>query len=121
MYFRNTATGEELTYAQLKARMNLSFPLASPPEGWVEHVYQIPDDTPKTYSSNEFFDFFTEAEQVAIVNASMTDVASKLWYDRMWGSDFIDPLDERVELGLMLLVGKGLITEDRMEEILGQI
>lgn len=66
----------------------------------------------------EFMDLFTEAEQMAIAGAAMTDVATKLWYDRAVGAQFIDTGDERLAAGLEKMVGAGLLTKTRRSRVL---
>lgn len=66
----------------------------------------------------EFMDLFTEAEQLAIAGAAMTDVAVKLWYDRAVGAQFIDVGDERLASGLQAFVTAGLLTSGRRNRVL---
>lgn len=66
----------------------------------------------------EFMDLFTEAEQLAIAGAAMTDVATKLWYDRAAGAQFIDLGDERLAAGLQKMVDAKLLTAARRTRVL---
>lgn len=73
---------------------------------------------PKQFTSLEYLDLFTEAEQLAVVTATMAVPQVKLWYDKMLAAGFITTADPRTEGGLAALVGAGLLTETRKVEIL---
>ncbi|KPH79308.1 hypothetical protein [Bosea vaviloviae] len=81
-----------------------------------------PSATPATpaprLSFLEFMDLFTEAEQLAIAGAAMTNVATKLWYDRAVGAQFIDLADARLTDGLQAMVAAGLLTSARRTRVL---
>lgn len=66
----------------------------------------------------EFMDLFTEDEQLAIASAAMTDVATKLWYDRAVGAQFINLEDPRLEAGFQVLVNRQLVTAERRDRVL---
>lgn len=66
----------------------------------------------------EFMDLFTEAEQLAIAGAAMTDAATKLWYDRAVGAQFIDLADPRLTAGMQATVTAGLLTSARRNRVL---
>ena len=78
---------------------------------------QVPE--PKQFTSLEFLDLFTDAEQLAIVNAANASTQVKLWYDRMLAANFITLADPRTEAGLTALVQAGLLTAERKAEIVG--
>lgn len=80
---------------------------------------KIPAPEPKKFTSLEFLDLFTEAEQVAIVEATSLAAPMKLWYDRMLAASFITLADPRTEAGLDVLVAAGLLTAERKAEIVG--
>lgn len=69
------------------------------------------------FTALEMLDLLTEAEQLAVVNATMTNAAVKLWYDRMIAAAFVTYEDPRTEGGLQALVDSGLITAERKAEI----
>lgn len=69
------------------------------------------------FTALEMLDLFTEAEQLAVVNATMTNAAVKLWYDRMIAATFVTYEDPRTEGGLQALVDAGLLTAGRKAEI----
>ena len=71
----------------------------------------------KRFYGNEKLDLFTQAEQLAVVTATMSDPVVKLLYDRLLGAAFLTYEDPETEQGLSLLVQKGLITEERKAEI----
>lgn len=79
---------------------------------------QVPDISVRQYSFNEFMDLFTEAEQLAIAGAAMTNVTVKLWYDRAVGADYIDLDDPRTVEGIQTMVTNGLLTAEKVADIL---
>lgn len=72
---------------------------------------------PKQFTSLEFLDLFTEAEQLAIVQAGMASAPVKLWYDRALAAQFVTIADPRTAGGLAALVTAGLLTEARRASI----
>ena len=78
-----------------------------------------PPAPPKQFTSLEFLDLFTEAEQLAIVQAGMQNAAVKLWYDRALAAQFITIADPRTSAGLDSLEAGGLLTAERKAEIVG--
>lgn len=78
----------------------------------------LPVNPPVASTSLRFMDRFTEAEQLAIVTATMSVASVKLWYDRMIAASEIVYKDPRTLGGLQALVDAGLITAARMDEIL---
>lgn len=70
------------------------------------------------FGSLEFIDLFTDAEQLAIVGATMQSAQIKLWYDKMLGANFVSLNDERTIAGLNALVAAQLITAARKKIIL---
>lgn len=93
--------------------------------GWTYNnsVFTAPDEyiePPKTqYLPLEFLDLFTDAEQLAVVSATLLSPQVKLWYDKMLGASYVDLEDPRTEAGLIALVGAGLLTQTRKDEIMG--
>lgn len=77
-----------------------------------------PEPVPKLCSSLEFMDRFTDAEQLAVVTATMTQPVVKLWYDRMIAATSVVYTDPRVIAGLQALSEFGLIENHRVDEIL---
>lgn len=65
------------------------------------------------FVGNQKLDLFTQAEQLAVVTAAMTDPVVKLMYDRLLGAAYLTWEDAETEYGLQLLLDKGLITQDR--------
>lgn len=76
---------------------------------------------PKQYTSLEYLDLFTDAEQLAVAGAAMTSAAVKLWYDKMLAAGFVTISDPRTEAGLSALVTTGLLAADRKESIVSQM
>jgi hypothetical protein len=69
------------------------------------------------FTALEMLDLFTEAEQLAVVSATMAVPAVKLWYDRLIAATFVTYEDPRTESGLQALVDAGLLTALRKAEI----
>ena len=70
------------------------------------------------FTSLEYLDLFTEAEQLAVVSATMVSAQVKLWYDKMLAAGFITITDPRTVAGLDALVGAGLMTAERKAAII---
>ncbi len=104
------------------------------PEGWVVMQEQRPDVGSVAradgtwgagaqavvwprFVGNQKLDLFTPAEQLAVVMATMQDPVVKLLYDRLLGAAYWSYEDAETELGLALLVDKGLLTPERKAEI----
>jgi hypothetical protein len=66
----------------------------------------------------QFMDRFTEAEQLAVVSATMASPQVKLWYDKLIAATEVVFADPRLSAGMDALVGNGLITQARSLEIL---
>ena len=66
----------------------------------------------------DFLDLFTEAEQLAVVQATLTSAAVKLWYDRVLAATYITLNDPRVESGLDALVSAGLLSTQRKAAVM---
>lgn len=75
----------------------------------------------KRFYGNEKLDLFTQAEQLAVVEATMTDPMVKLMYDRLLGAAYLAYEDAETEQGLQLLVDKGLLTAARKAEIVSRM
>lgn len=94
---------------------------------WVDLPYQMPvidapvSPAPPQFTSLEFLDLFTEAEQLAVVQATMVSAEVKLWYDRTLAASFITIEDPRTDAGLSALVGAGLLTSARKDEIVSEM
>jgi len=77
-----------------------------------------PPSAPASTTPLQFFERFTDAEQLAIVTATMTNPVVKLWYDKLLASTSVVFADPRLSAGLDNLVTAGLITAERKAEIL---
>lgn len=91
---------------------------------WVDMPYQAPPPAPESaplpaleYTSLEYLDLFTEAEQLAVVSATMVNAQVKLWYDKMLAASSITIADPRTAEGLDALVSAGLLTAERKNVI----
>uniref|UniRef100_UPI00333EE48B hypothetical protein n=1 Tax=Castellaniella defragrans TaxID=75697 RepID=UPI00333EE48B len=96
------------------------FALVDPPEP--EEPAAPETETSKSssypkFSALEMLDLFTDAEQLAIVQATLASAAIKLWYDRLIAATFVTYEDSRTEGGLQTLVDVGLLDAERKEEI----
>ena len=76
-----------------------------------------PDAPPRQFTSLELLDLFTAEEQLAVATAAMTIPPVKLWYDRLLAAQYVTIADPRTEDGLLALVAGGLLTGERMAEI----
>lgn len=76
-----------------------------------------PPAPPPRFTSLEFLDLFTEAEQLTIATAAMANAQVKLWYDRTLAAMFITLADPRIEAGLNALVAASLLTAARKAAI----
>lgn len=79
-----------------------------------------PEPLPPQYprlTALEMLDQFTEAEQLGVVAATMTEPAIKLWYDRLIAATYVTYDDPRTEAGLQALVDAELITPERKADI----
>lgn len=72
-------------------------------------------------SSLAFLDLFTEAEQIAVAGAAMSNVQAKLWYDRTLAAEYINISDPRTKSGLEALVSMDLISKERKDQIESQM
>jgi len=66
----------------------------------------------------DFLNLFTEAEQLAVVQAGLANAAVKLWYDKALAATYITLDDPRVEAGLGALTAAGLLSEERKLAVL---
>ena len=66
----------------------------------------------------EFFDRFTDAEQVAIYDAAKTVTAIQVWLDKFKLASDIDVTDPRTIAGINALEAAGLLAAGRAAEIL---
>src|SRR5690606_7669412 len=91
-----------------------------PIPAWLSREAPEPEPVPPVYpqfTALEMLDLFTEPEQLAVVEATMSVPAVKLWYDRMIAATFVTYADPRTEGGLQALVGAGLLTSERKDSI----
>ena len=80
----------------------------------------VPEPEPPGYphfTALEMLNLFTEAEQLVVVQAAMSNAAVKLWYDRLLAADYVTYEDPRVESGLQALVDAGLLAVERKTAI----
>lgn len=87
---------------------------------WYVKEPEIVKEYKTIFSVREFRNRFTLEEQIAIRQASMTDMQVGLVYDEFQSAQYIDLNDPAVEQGLSLYVDKNLITEARKIELLKQ-
>lgn len=69
----------------------------------------------------DFLNLFTEAEQIGVVAATLNSAAVKLWYDRMLAASYITVEDPRVSVGLQALVDAGLLSSERMIQVIAEM
>jgi hypothetical protein len=82
---------------------------------WVAYV---PAAAPYTTTSLEYIERFTEAEQLSVVTAAMSNPQLRLWYDKLMAAQEVVFTDPRLAGGLDALVTAGLITAERKMELL---
>lgn len=70
------------------------------------------------FSVLEFRERFTYDEQVAIKEATFSDAEVGVVYDNFLAAQFIDLQDPRVFGGLTLYAHKGLLTPERVDELM---
>lgn len=99
-------------------------PILAPEKGmvWVESPPPAPVPPEPQYKSQftslEYLDRFTEAEQLAVVTATLANAQVKLWYDKMLAASYIDLADPRTIGGIDALIAAGLIDASRRDAIL---
>ena len=71
-----------------------------------------------TVTPLQYVERFTDAEQLAIVTATMNNPVIKLWYDKLMAASEVVFSDPRLSAGMDAMVAAGLITQARSEEIL---
>lgn len=69
----------------------------------------------------QFIDRFTEAEQLAVVTATMSVPSVKLWYDKLLAAQEVVFADPRLSAGLDGLIAAGLLAPERKAEILPEV
>lgn len=69
------------------------------------------------FTALEMLSLFTETERRTVVQASMSDVDVKMWYDMMIAANYTTYEDPRTESGLQALVDAELLTPQRKAEI----
>lgn len=67
----------------------------------------------------EFMELFTEQEALAIVSATQTNAAIKVWYDKAMGGATFSLDNAQVAVGFSALVAAGLLSQARADEIMG--
>ena len=120
IYYRHIQTGEVFAYATEAERNQFGVPELAPmsPEQVEAHLNpQAPPAPIPTFTALQFLDLFTEDEQLAVASAAMQSPQVKLWYDRLLAASFITIEDPRTEAELQALVGAGLLTQERKDEI----
>ena len=78
----------------------------------VEVMFEMNKPYP-TFAGNAKLDLFTHSEQLAMVEATLSDPQVKLMYDRLLNAAYVTYEDPETEYGLQLLLDKELITQDR--------
>ena len=84
--------------------------------GWDEPVVVVPVVT--QFSSKTFFDRFTDIEKADIVAATLVSIPLKIFYDTMWGADYVDVVDLETIAGVDALIAATLLDASRKDEVL---
>jgi len=72
----------------------------------------------RTCEPLDFMERFSDEEQLAIAQATMSNAQVKLWYDKMLASKNVVFDDVRTQVGMTTLVNAGIITAQRSLEII---
>ncbi|UPY37227.1 hypothetical protein [Sediminicoccus sp. KRV36] len=102
-----------------------------PPDTWLRELMhdwlagQAPADyvapvvaAPRILTVLQFRDRLTPAEEVAITQAGMASAAVRVWLDRLSGAQEVNLDDPRTVAGLHAMAAAGLLTIERVTEIL---
>ena len=87
-------------------------------------VIPTPEPTPVPPRTScdfaEFMELFTTAEQIAIKTAALSvdTIPVGLWYDQAVALNWLDLTSDKMAQGMAALVGAGLLTQARSDEIL---
>ena len=81
-------------------------------------VTQPPPPAPEFVTKVAFRFRLTDAEYVGILSAAKSDVEIQAWLETFNMVTQINLVDQRTKDGVATLVGKGLLTEARAEEVL---
>ena len=84
--------------------------------GWDEPVVVVPVVT--QFSSKTFFDRFTDIEKADIVAATLVSIPLKIFYDTMWGADYVDVEHLETIAGIDALIAATLLDASRKDEVL---
>ncbi len=70
------------------------------------------------FSSKTFFDRFTDEEKLAVVSATLVNIPLKIFYDTMWGVDYVDVTDLETIAGVDALIAATILDASRKDEVL---
>lgn len=79
-----------------------------------------PPPPPKPITKLEYMGRFTDSELIAIYTAAKSNVAIEVWLDKFKLASEIDLRDQRTIDGLNALAAAGILTPERVSEILGE-
>lgn len=66
----------------------------------------------------DFIARFTQEEQLAVTAASLESAEVRNWYDKLIAAQYVDLNDPRLAAGLAALVAYGLLTQQRVDEVM---
>jgi len=78
-----------------------------------------PSPPPTSLTPLQFIDRLSEAEQLALATAAMTQAPIKIWYDKLLAADTLTLDDPRLAAGLQAMVAAGLLTPSRALDLVG--
>lgn len=84
------------------------------PEPLIESIQMV-----KSWTPLQFIEQFTDDEQLSVKTLSMSNAQIGLWYDKLLASQEVIVDDARLIAGLNALVSAGVLTQERVDEILG--
>jgi hypothetical protein len=121
----------DMIYKVFDENGDLANTIVAPPEFVEEHYpgrYELVGEAgsqepplPPVITKVAFRFRLTDAEYVAILTASKTDVAVEAWVSTFNMVSQVNLSDERTVAGLNVLVSEGLLTQERATEILSAI
>lgn len=104
---------EQIFYKPDGSRVEITDIDILPELDWTVEPPVLPIPPKTQFTSLEYLDRFTEAEQLEVVSATLQSPQVKLWYDRLLAASYIDLNDPRTEYGIDALISAGLIDASR--------
>lgn len=84
---------------------------------YVDGQFVDPPPLPKSYSRVQLIDQLGDS-YVAVVSAAKTDAETEVWLEKFRLTDFFDFANQNTVSYMQLMVTKGYITQNRLDEIM---